>query len=373
MSAEWYRIENEDEVPSPSLLIYPDRVKANIDRMIEIANGDASRLRPHVKTHKMGEVVKLQLEAGIKKFKCATIAECEMTAEAGAPDVLLAYQPVGPNIDRLAKLAEKFPDTSFAAVVDDPDIAADISKRFASEPKPLRVFVDIDCGMHRTGTSPGKIAMVLCEELEGLKGVEYAGLHIYDGHIHDEGVRDRETRWKEDFVAVKELIAELKGAGFEPLVIIGGGSPTFGIHASHESWECSPGTTLLWDAGYGSHFPDLGFQSAAMLLTRVISKPGANRVCVDLGHKAVSAEHPIKDRVRLQNKLSDATPVMQSEEHLVLEFASTDQIQVGDVIYGMPWHICPTVALHGEAVVIEGGRATGETWSVRARNRKISV
>src|SRR4029450_411009 len=101
----WYTVENVADIPSPALLVYPDRVDQNIRRMIEIAGG-AERLRPHMKTNKLREVVRMHLDRGITRFKCATIAEAEMAAAAGAPDVLLAYQPVRPKVRRLVQLAE---------------------------------------------------------------------------------------------------------------------------------------------------------------------------------------------------------------------------------------------------------------------------
>ena len=83
MSASWYCLLNETEVPSPALLLYRERIEENIRRMLEIAGGP-ERLRPHVKTHKLPQLVQAQVAAGITKFKCATIAELEMTAGAGA-------------------------------------------------------------------------------------------------------------------------------------------------------------------------------------------------------------------------------------------------------------------------------------------------
>ena len=79
ISTPWYRLENTSEADSPSLVIYKERIQQNISKMIEIA-GDAKRLYTHIKTNKMPEVVKMMLEAGISKFKCATIAEAEMAA-----------------------------------------------------------------------------------------------------------------------------------------------------------------------------------------------------------------------------------------------------------------------------------------------------
>ena len=97
--SDWFRISNEDDVPSPAVLLYPERIEENLRRMIAGAGG-VDRLRPHVKTHKLPQVIALKLRAGITKFKTATIAEAEMTAAASGRDVLLAYQPVGPNIEK---------------------------------------------------------------------------------------------------------------------------------------------------------------------------------------------------------------------------------------------------------------------------------
>ena len=160
MSEDWHRLANPDEIPSPALLIYPDRVEENIRRMIAMA-GTADRLRPHVKTHKLGEIVQLQLKAGITRFKCATIAEMEMVAGAGAKDLLLAFQPVGPNLDRMRQLQETFPGTVFSAVVDDPDTL----QRMSDAGFGLRLFVDVDCGMHRTGIGV-EGAFELCQAID---------------------------------------------------------------------------------------------------------------------------------------------------------------------------------------------------------------
>src|SRR5262245_48317282 len=108
----WYEVANIAEVDSPALLIYPDRAEENVRRMIAIAGG-ADRLCPHVKTHKLAELVRTQMALGITRFKCATIAEAEMVAHCSAPEVVLAYQPVGPKVQRFIQLIQKFPQTGF--------------------------------------------------------------------------------------------------------------------------------------------------------------------------------------------------------------------------------------------------------------------
>lgn len=375
---EWLSLENPEAVASPALLVWPERIEHNIRQMLDQVGGDASLLRPHVKTHKMGEVVAMQVKAGIDRFKCATIAEAEMSAAAGAGDVLLAYQPVGPNNARLFALQEKFPQTSFAAIVDDAENLTRIAETIAEAGKTLRVFVDIDCGMGRTGIAPGPGALDLCRQIIESEGVTFDGLHVYDGHIHEPDVEVRGEQFESAQHAVEPFLAELERAGIKVPLIVGGGSPTFPWHARLVAqelgyrYECSPGTTLLWDAGYGTNHPDLGFDVAAALLTRVLSKPGSGRLCLELGHKAVSGENPIGNRVRFPF-VSDAVPIMQSEEHLVIETSQADAFEVGDPVLGIPWHICPTVALHQEAVVVREGRATGERWRVVARDRRISI
>src|SRR3954462_7131894 len=142
---DWYRVSNVDDVASPALLVYPDRVEENIRRMVAIAGG-VDRLRPHMKTNKLPEVVRMHLAQGITKFKCATIAEAEMIAACGAPDVLLAYQPVGPNVDRLIELGRRFPETTFSAVADDEGAIRQLSESAARAGVTLNLFLDLDVG-----------------------------------------------------------------------------------------------------------------------------------------------------------------------------------------------------------------------------------
>lgn len=366
----WYRVTNLEDVPSPSLLLYPDRIQENIDRMIKMAGGTA-RLRPHLKTHKLAELVRMQLAAGIDKFKCATIAEAEMAAGAGAPDVLLAYPVVGPNAARYLHLTQRFPGTRFSCLADNASAVIALAEVFDRAGAVAEVLLDVDCGQRRTGVVPGSDwAMDLYNLLATTRGVTPGGLHAYDGHIGEAELDLRTVQCRAAFDPVDTLRRNLRAADLPLPRVVAGGTPTFPIHAANESVECSPGTCVLWDFGYGAKFRDLNFQFAAVLLTRVVSKPGANLLCLDLGHKAVASENPAP-RVQFFN-LPVATAVNHSEEHLVLEAPNANDFSVGDVFYGIPRHICPTVALHSEVVVVENGVA-GERWRVTARDRRLTL
>jgi D-serine deaminase-like pyridoxal phosphate-dependent protein len=369
MSPDWYRISNEAEIPSPALLLYRERIDQNIRRMLEIA-GDPQRLRPHVKTHKLPQLVRSQLAVGITRFKCATIAEAEMTANAGAREIMLAMPPIGPAVDRLIELMRKFPEVRFSTIVDSEEAIGELGRAARQSNLSLEVFLDLDCGMHRTGVVPGPEAGRLYRCIAGTSGLVPGGLHAYDGHLHDADLELRTQSCEAAFSSVVAFREELTRSGLSVPTLIAGGSPTFALHARHTDRELSPGTTVLWDFGYGDKFPELGFLPAALLLTRVISKPAGNRLCVDLGHKAVASENP-HPRVRLM-ELPDATAVMHSEEHLVIETPDAAQFAIGQCLHGIPRHVCPTVALHSEAWIVEAGKAT-ERWPITARARRITV
>jgi D-serine deaminase-like pyridoxal phosphate-dependent protein len=113
------------------------------------------------------------------------------------------------------------------------------------------------------------------------------------------------------------------------------------------------------------------FEFAAVLMTRIISKPAAGLITTDLGHKSVAAENPISKRIFFLN-LSDYEVRSQSEEHLVVEAKDWENLHVGDVLYGVPYHICPTVALYDEALIVENGKVV-DTWNITARKKKITI
>lgn len=363
----WFAPVNADDIPSPALLLHADRIEDNLARMIAMAGGP-DRLCPHVKTHKIPQLVRRQIELGIRRFKCATIAEAEMAAQAGAPDVLLAQQPVGPNARRFAALISHFPATRFAALVDHPAVLPELAPLATG--RDLELLIDLDIGQHRTGIAPGPEAVALARTLASTPGLAFAGLHAYDGHLHDPDPVRRQARCDAAFAPVDQLRHDLEAAGLPVLRIVAGGSPTFPFHARRPGVECSPGTCVFWDAGYAAGLPDLDFQPAAVLLARVVSRPSPRHLCLDLGHKAVASEMP-HPRVAWLN-LEDAAPVAHNEEHLVLELPEAANLPPGACLYGLPWHVCPTVALHAEAWVIRDGRAT-ERWAIPARARRLTL
>jgi len=363
------RVDNEASTPSPSLLIYPERVEENLRRMIARV-GDPARLRPHIKTHKLPPIVERQVALGITKCKAATIAEAEMAARAGVKDVLVAAQLVGPNVARFLALQRTFPDTAFSTLVDDESVLATLGSAAVAEKTTIEVLLDLDIGQQRTGIEPGVRALALYRMIHQRPGLRAGGMHAYDGHLHQSDLAERRAASDAAFALVAELRDTLLRERRPVPRIVCGGTPTFPLHARRTGVECSPGTCVLWDAGYRSKLPDLDFENAAVLLTRVISRPATNRLCLDLGHKAVASEMP-HPRVVFP-ALPEAKAVGHNEEHLVLETLRAAEFPVGTALYGLPWHICPTVALHDRVQVVRGGRVT-EEWPVVARARRLTI
>ena len=222
--------------------------------------------------------------------------------------------------------------------------------------------------MNRTGIAPGEKAESLFRKIIDLPMLIAEGLHVYDGHIHEKDLSLRRRICNDSFVPVINLAGKLKNSGIDPVQIVAGGTPTFPIHALRQGVESSPGTILLWDYGYSSSFSDMEFLHAALLFTRIVSKPAKDLLCIDLGHKAVASEMP-QPRIKILG-LEDYTIIGHSEEHMVIRTTEADRHRIGDPLYAIPWHICPTVDRHDIATVVRDHKAT-EQWNVEARRRKI--
>lgn len=365
----WYEISNADEVASPTLLLYPDRIEANLRQLIKMA-GDPARLRPHVKTHKLPQIIAIKRRLGIDKFKVSTIAEAEMTAEAGGRDILLAYPCIGPNVPRFVELMRRFPETRFATLVDNPASLADLAAAATAGGVTIELLIDLNVGMDRTGIRPGDEATELYRQLSQTPGIRAGGLHAYDGHLRNADYAALAQATEAAFAPVHRMIETLRSEGFEVPKIVAGGTPTSSLLVANAETEVGAGTPTLWDFGQPEISPDLDYLNAAVLLARVISRPAEDRICLDLGYKAVAAEMP-QPRVRWFG-LEEAPVVMQSEEHLVLQTPQADDFPVGRVMYGIPRHICPTVALYGEVWCVREGRAV-ERWPVVARARRLTI
>jgi len=365
-----YLVRNSAELPSPALVVYPEKIRQNTARALSIAGG-ADRLRPHVKTHKTEQIVALQQEAGIGKFKCATIAEAEMLARCGVKDVLLAYQPVGPNIPRLLELSQTYEEVSFKAIVDDRWVAEKLSEAFRRVGLRIELLLDIDPGMGRTGVAPDGKAAELYLALGKLKGIAPGGFHCFDGHNTQEDPGSRMAAARDCLAALERLQEQVERRGAKVPRWVLGGTSTFPCYAELGRGELSPGTCFLQDWNNLQRYRDLPFAPAALLFTRVVSRPAAGRVTLDCGSKAIATDPPAERGAVFSAE--GFRPLFQSEEHWVFEVPDSGKYKPGDELYILPTHICPTFALHQYVRVVDSAGEWVDTWPVTARDREITI
>jgi len=365
-----YDLVDPSRVSSPALLYYPEIIRENIVKAIEIA-GSPQRLWPHVKTHKLPEIVRMQQAAGIERFKCATIAEAEMLGSCGAREVMVAYPLVGPAVARFLHLMQRFPDCGWWAVGDSQIALDELDNQAGVAGLCPNVLIDANMGMNRTGVPLDELkAFYLAQSAR--KNLRVRGLHCYDGHL---GITDpRERQAKADAAAHTALNIrnEILARGVRLDTVVMGGTPSFPCHTGREDVYFSPGTLFVYDHGYRSKFADLPFVPGAAILARVISRPALRMFTLDLGHKGIGADPPDERGVIVS--LPGARPVFHSEEHWVfkLEESATEMPEVGDVLFVIPTHICSTTALYDEVLAVEDGQIA-ETWRITARGRKITI
>ncbi len=367
-----YRIADTREILTPALVVFRELVQANLEQMISIA-GRAARLRPHCKTHKIPQITRMELAGGIAKHKCATFAEAEMLAQCGVGDILLSYNLVGPNIARAVEFLRKYPQSGLMVQADHSEPISALGAAMHAAGLSIGVLLDLDVGQHRTGVPVGPQARALYQMLATTPGIRAGGLHVYDGHQHQKSREERAAAVNREWQPVVAFRDALIAEGWPVPRVVCGGTGSFPIYAekTDPAIELSPGTCVFHDAGYTEHFPDLVFTPAAVLLTRVISRPASDRVTLDLGYKAVASDPPAGKRLVFPD-LPDAEQVLQNEEHLVLRTQRAGEFQPGDELYALPWHICPSTALHQQVYVISEGKVV-DRWDVVARDRRLTI
>ena len=362
-----YSVPGLDNIPTPSLLIYLDRVDANIRAVIAQCGGDPARWRPHVKTAKLADVMSRFLALGITHFKCATTKELRVLLDLGAPDVLLAFPVVGATARRVRAMAEAHRQSRVSVLIESPKHL----EPFAGSG--IGVFIDCNPGMDRTGSDPRNTdAIASLARTVVASQCEFRGLHWYDGHLHGLSMNERTAIAHRGYDELAGLVARLEAAGIAPAEVIVAGTPAAPCALSYPRWsaisrnvQISPGTVVYNDTTSLEQLPaEWGLSAAALVLASVVSHPRAGRFTCDAGHKSVSADAGVPTCAVVGH--GDWTPSKPSEEHLPVDCGPASVPAVGAPLLLLPRHVCPTVNNFDEAVMIRDGRIVG-TSPVTAR------
>ena len=340
---------------SPALIVYLDRVRENIRRTIALT-GEADRWRPHIKTTKIPEVYAEMTRAGLRHFKCATLREAETLLQVlreeriEDADLLFAYPLVGPALERLGTLAREYAAVTVSVLCENPD---GIDRIDAG----LGIFVDLDSGMHRTGVPLDRLETI--RAIAQRAGSRFRGVHFYDGHIHGATADARREMAHRGYRKLLEIVDELR-SDTELGEIVTSGTPAFRYALEFEPFRrlepavhrVSPGTVVFHDLRSEQQLEDLDLVPAAIVFARVVSRPLPGLITVDAGSKSIAAEAGDPCAFALGHPgLEALTP---SEEHLPFAVRSGQRPSRGDELYLVPRHVCPTVNLAEQALLVDG-------------------
>jgi D-serine deaminase-like pyridoxal phosphate-dependent protein len=355
---ERYRVSESDEVITPALVVYPEVIASNIDCTLRLLDGNADRWRAHIKTAKLNFTLRMLIERGVRNFKCATTLELLQACRSGAGDVLLAYPVMGANARRVREIADEFPHVTISVLAENEE---QVRQWQGSS---VGIFLDINPGMNRTGIEQNRGDQVVALALETEKaGLEFRGLHYYDGQYGGFDDNERNAATHAGYDRLLELVGEVKKNDIAVREIITAGTPTFPSSLSYTGFRdadfihrVSPGTIVYCDATCLSQLSsEFGYAPAVLVMSRVVSHPQEGIFTCDAGHKAVSADAGLPTCVVVGH--SDLTPLSPSEEHLPMKSnGSTASLRVGDIVYLLPRHICPTVNNFDSALLVREGQ-----------------
>lgn len=371
-----YRVHAINDILTPALVVYPDIVASNIQRTLRLLGGDADRWRPHTKTAKLAYTLQMFVERGVRNFKCATTLELLLACRSGAHDVVFAYPAVGATARRVHEIAVEFPDVRISVLAENEE---QVRQWQYSE---IGIFLDINPGMNRTGIEQRQTDVVFDLARTVLAvGLEFRGLHYYDGQYAAFENHERTAAAHAGYACLVELESKIRRAGVNVPEIITAGTPTFPCSLAYDGFRApefihrvSPGTVVYGDAtSLAQLSEEYGYAPAVLVLTRVVSRPSENIVTCDAGHKTVSADAGVPTCIVVGR--SELMPRTPSEEHLPIAVArGTAAPRIGEVLYLLPRHICPTVNNFDNALLVRNGEVESmERVSARGREAPLRV
>lgn len=369
-----YSISAFEDVLTPALVLYPEIAASNIERTLDLLGGDADRWRVHIKTAKLGYTLQMLVDRGIRNFKCATTLELLIACRSGASDVLFAYPAVGANARRVREIAGQFPQVRISVLAENEQ---QVGQWCGSR---VGVFLDMNPGMDRTGIEQSHCDKVVeLGRAIGDLGLEFRGLHYYDGQYGSLELRERTAVAHAGYGRLLKVVGELERSGLDVPEMITAGTPTFPCSLAYEGFRrggfihrVSPGTVVYGDATSLAQLPsEYGYRPAVLVLARVVSQPRAGILTCDAGHKAVSADAGVPTCVVVGH--SELAPLSPSEEHLPMAVqGGAAGPQVGEALYLLPRHVCPTVNNFDCALLVQDGQIKSVE-KVSARGREAPL
>jgi D-serine deaminase-like pyridoxal phosphate-dependent protein len=346
-----------DSLDTPVATIDLDAVERNVARLQRYCDERGYLCRPHIKTHKLPALARLQVDAGGVGITCQKLGEAEVMAAAGLRDILLTFPLVGSA--KAARAARLAGEVRLAAVGDSETVARSLAAAAAAEGTEIRFLVECDTGFRRTGVQSPEEAADLAELVAGLPGLRFGGLMTYPT-VPESG----------PWLAAARAAVERRGLEVE--CVSGGGTRTaLRTHEIGEVTEIRAGTYVYGDRACIADGSVALADCALRVRATVVSRPTGDRAILDAGSKTLTNDpaEGAADGHGLILEYPEARLYTLSEEHGHVDLAPCEQRpEVGEVVTIVPNHACGCTNLHDEVVAHRGGRVVA-VWPVAARGR----
>jgi D-serine deaminase-like pyridoxal phosphate-dependent protein len=352
------------ELDTPALLIDLDNLEKNISTIASRCKGSKVDWRPHTKGHKSPVIVHKCIAAGAIGVTCAKLGEAEVMAAAGVRDILIANQVVGKQkIDRLVNLQSQ---ASIMVAVDDPEHIKSIGEAAAAIGVSVRVLIEVNVGMNRSGVEPGDPVAQLAKLADETAGITHAGIMGYEGHAMGMPDDEKEAECKRCTGLLCESVAALEAFGLDAPIVSAGGTGTLGYTPDLEGvTEIQAGGGVMMDTYYANRLGAKGLEFALSVVASVVSHREPGRAVIDAGRKTV---HGDAEMPKALDEDIEIVALNAEHGHLSLGKNARD-LKLGDKIEMISGYSDMTVFLHDVMYGIRGDRVEA-VLEIAARGRK---
>ena len=355
------------ELVTPCLTLDLDVFERNARTISGYLRDHGVSWRPHAKGHKSPILARRQMELGAIGLTVAKVGEAEVMAEGGIPSILLVTeQATRERLDRVARLNRT---AEVIVPVDNPLHVQMAGEAARDADATIPVVIEVDIGMGRAGVVPDA-ALGLAMQIASTRGLRFAGVFGYEGHLLRAWPEDEKIRQIEDALGRLVGTAEtIRGAGIEVPIVTAGGTGSYRYSAKVPGiTELEAGGGCLMDLMYRDDChvgPETGLEFALTVRAMIVSRPTPERAITDAGWKTFSSHHHMP---QVKN-LPGVTLRLLSAEHGTLDVAAdAEQPRIGDIVEFIPGYHDSTVFLHDRLYGVRGGVVT-EIIPVAARGR----
>jgi D-serine deaminase-like pyridoxal phosphate-dependent protein len=367
-----------EALDTPSLVVDLDRMERNLSDWQDTITKAGTRLRPHIKTHKVPDIALRQQDLGAVGIACAKVSEAEPFVAAGIRDVVIAYPVVGH--DKWQRAARMARAAKVTVNVDSAEGVRGLSEAARESGVRLEVQIEVDSGFHRCGFPDTDVDAIedFARLVASLPNIELEGITTHRGLFFEgAGEMTAEEAGLAEGRLMVDLAEKLRSRGIAIEKVTAGGTIT-GRHVARVPGvtEVRAGTYVFYDLmqlGLGVTTED---NLALSILTTVVSHRSHDRATVDGGSKTFSGDRgPVpansaKGSPELARAVGrDIVLERISEEHGMVRIGASTSVEVGEKLSFHPFHVCTCVNLSDELIGVRAGKVE-KVWRISARGRR---